>query len=137
MSDPAIAQWPRSTPRLDSEIPYLRILFVTIYVRDVDRSIRFYVEQLGFNLIFDSAVGGGRFVVVGPPDGSAVFALAPVQQGSEDSIGRSAPIVFLTENVVATYQEWCKRGVQFLEPPHKPTWGGLYAGLEDLDGISL
>jgi serine phosphatase RsbU (regulator of sigma subunit)/predicted enzyme related to lactoylglutathione lyase len=137
MSDPAIAQWPRSTPRLDSEIPYLRILFVTIYVRDVDRSIRFYVEQLGFNLIFDSAVGGGRFVVVGPPDGSAVFALAPVQQGSEDSIGRSAPIVFLTENVVATYQEWCKRGVQFLEPPHKPIWGGLYAGLEDLDGNSL
>jgi serine phosphatase RsbU (regulator of sigma subunit)/predicted enzyme related to lactoylglutathione lyase len=139
MSNPAIAQWPRSIPRLDSQVPYLRILFVTIYVRDVDRSIRFYVDQLGFNLIFDSPVGDGRFVAVGPPDGTAVFALAPVQPDSEQyrSIGRSAPIVFLTENVVATYEEWCKRGVHFQEPPHKPIWGGLYAGLEDLDGNSL
>ncbi len=139
MSNPAIAQWPRTIPRLDSAVPYLRILFVTIYVRDVDRSIRFYVDQLGFNLIFDSPVGGGRFVAVGPPDGSAVFALAPVQPDSEAyrSIGRSAPVVFLTENVVATYEEWCKRGVQFQEPPHKPVWGGLFASLEDPDGNSL
>src|SRR6266536_532924 len=139
MSNPAIAQWPRTIPRLDSAVPYLRILFVTIYVRDVDRSIRFYVDQLGFNLIFDSPVGGGRFVAVGPPDGSAVFALAPVQPDSEAyrSIGRSAPVVFLTENVVATYEEWCKRGVQFQEPPHKPVWGGRFASLEDPDGNSL
>ena len=139
MSNPAIAQWPRTIPRLDSAVPYLRILFVTIYVRDVDRSIRFYVDQLGFNLIFDSPVGGGRFVAVGPPDGSAVFALAPVQPDSEAfrSIGRPAPVVFLTENVVATYEEWCKRGVQFQEPPHKPVWGGLFASLEDPDGNSL
>ena len=72
MSNPATAQWPRTVPRLDSQVPYLRILFVTIYIRDVDRSIRFYVDQLGFNLLFDSPVGNGRFVVVGPPDGSAI-----------------------------------------------------------------
>jgi phosphoserine phosphatase RsbU/P len=139
MSNPATAQWPRIAPRLDSQASHLRILFITIYVRDLDQSIRFYVEQLGFNLIFDSPVAGGRFVVVGPPDGSAVLALATARLDSEEyrSIRRTAPIVFLTENVVARYNEWRERGVTFVEPPHKPPWGGLYASLEDPDGNSL
>ena len=139
MSNPAAPQWPRTLPRLNSEVPYLRILFVTIYVRDLDRSIRFYVDQLGFNLLFDSVVAGGRFVVVGPPDGSAMVCLAPAQPGSEEypAIGRTAPLVFLTENVAARYEEWRARGVHFQQPPHKPVWGGLFASLEDLDGNSL
>jgi catechol 2,3-dioxygenase-like lactoylglutathione lyase family enzyme len=138
MSNPATARWPRIVPRLDSKAPHLRILFITIYVRDLERSIRFYVDQLGFNLIFDSPVAGGRFVVVGPPDGSAVLFFAPVSPDSDEyrSI-RTAPIVFLTENVVARYDEWRARGVTFLEPPYKPVWGGLYASLEDPDGNSL
>ena len=136
MSNPATTQWPKTIPRLDSQLPYLRILFITIHVRDLDRSIRFYVDQLGFNLIFDSPIGGGRFVVVGPPDGSAMLCLAPAQPDSQ-SIGRTAPIVFLTENVVAKYEEWRTRGVHFQEPPYKPVWGGLFASLEDLDGNSL
>jgi serine phosphatase RsbU (regulator of sigma subunit) len=139
MGNPATAQWPRTIPRLDSQDPYLRILFITLFVRDVDRSIRFYVDQLGFNLLFDSPVGDGRFVVVGPPDGSTMLSLAPLPTGLEECgcTSRIAPIVFLTENVVAKYEQWRARGVHFPEPPHKPAWGGLYAGLEDLDGNSL
>ena len=139
MSNPAIAQWPRTVPLLDSQAPHLRILFITIYVQDIDRSIHFYVNQLGFNLIFDNPVAGGRFVAVGPPDGSAVLAFAPATPDSEEyrSIRRMAPIVFLTENVVARYEEWQARGVTFQEPPYKPVWGGLYASFEDLDGNSL
>ena len=76
-----------------------------------DRSIRFYVDQLGFNLLFDSPVGIGRFVVVGPPDGSAMICLAPMPPGSDQTISRTAPIVFLTENVAAKYEEWSARGV--------------------------
>jgi serine phosphatase RsbU (regulator of sigma subunit) len=53
------------------------------------------------------------------------------------SIGRSPTIVFLSENVVARYEQWRGRGVSFSEPPHKPVWGGLYASLEDPDGNSL
>ena len=139
MSNPAIAQWPRTVPRLDSQAPHLRILFITIYVQDIDRSIHFYVNQLGFNLIFDNPVAGGRFVAVGPPDGSAVLAFAPATPDSEEyrSIRRMAPIVFLTENVVARYEEWQARGVTFQEPPYMPVWGGLYASFEDPDGNSL
>jgi serine phosphatase RsbU (regulator of sigma subunit) len=139
MSNPATARWPQIAPRLDSQSPHLRVLFVTIYVRNLDQSIHFYVNQLGFSLIFDSPVGDGRFVVVGPPDGSAVLAFALVKPDSDEyqSIRRTAPIVFLTENVVARYNEWRARGVIFVEAPHKPAWGGLFASLEDPDGNSL
>src|SRR5215475_10117225 len=139
MNNPATTHWPKIIPRLDSPLPYLRVLFITIYVRDLDWSIRFYVDQLGFNLVFDSAIGDGRFVVVGPPDGSAMLCLAPAPPDSKElhSIARTAPIVFLTENVAAKYEEWRARGVHFQEPPHKPVWGGLFASLEDVDGNSL
>ncbi len=139
MGNPAKAHWPPSIPRLDAENPHLRILFITLFVRDVDQSIDFYVNGLGFTLLFDEPIGGGRFVAVGPPDGTAVVALAQAHPDSDEfrSIGRTAPIVFLTENVHARYEEWRARGVNFSEPPYKPVWGGLYASLEDLDGNSL
>jgi hypothetical protein len=34
-------------PRLDRNDPYLRVLCVNVFVRDQDKSLRFYVEQLG------------------------------------------------------------------------------------------
>ena len=37
------------TVRLDREKPYLRLLSSTIYVRDQDVSLRFFIDKLGFN----------------------------------------------------------------------------------------
>ena len=37
--------------RLDGKGPYLRLHFVSIYVSDQDRSLHFFVDQLGFSLI--------------------------------------------------------------------------------------
>src|SRR6266436_769751 len=80
------SQWPSSAPRPDRQDPYLRLLFVTIFVRDQERSLRFYVDQLGFKLAFDNRIDGyGRFVVVSPPDGTAVLALVPPAPDSEDT----------------------------------------------------
>ena len=44
-----------SAVRLDRQDPYLRLQSVTIYVRDLDLSLNFYLDQLGFQLIFDAA----------------------------------------------------------------------------------
>ena len=70
-------------------------------------AFHFYVDHLGFNLIFDSEVGSGRFVVVGSPDCSAVTWLSSARTDSEESrsVGRSGPLVFLTENVISLYEE--------------------------------
>jgi hypothetical protein len=37
-----------STLRVEGQAPYLRLHHVTIFVRDQDRSLRFYLDQLGF-----------------------------------------------------------------------------------------
>ena len=48
-----------------------RLELVNVPVSDVDRSIAFYTEQVGFNLDHDYDIGGGiRFVQLTPP-GSA------------------------------------------------------------------
>ena len=67
----------RSLLRLDREEPYLSLHFIMIFVRDQERSLRFYVDQLGFRLVVDHTFeAGGRWIEVSPPDGSANIALA-------------------------------------------------------------
>jgi hypothetical protein len=57
--------------RLDRHDPYLRVLCVNVFVRDQDRSLRFYVDQFGFGLVVDESYeSGGRWVAVAPPDGN-------------------------------------------------------------------
>jgi serine phosphatase RsbU (regulator of sigma subunit) len=139
----------------DRQRPFLGIHAVNVFVRDQDRSLRFYLEQLGFDLAFDARLQSGeRWVAVAPPDGSAVLALvAPAPDSWEHRlIGRATGVVFVTGNVIAKYEEWRKRGVQFLftprlrrfqyerrapvaEPPAAPpVWGGVFTRFRDVDG---
>jgi len=100
--------------------PYLCVHAVSVYVRDLERSIRFYVDTLGFRLAFDSKVASGqRAVAVAPPDGSVVLSL--VQPAPESThaklIGRATQIVFVTESLPAVYSDWRRRGVRFKNTP--------------------
>ncbi len=102
------------------ESPHLRLHCVNVFVRDQDRSLRFFVDQLGFNVAFDTRVQSGeRWVGVAPPDGAAILALIAPQPNSEQYklIGRATQIVFVTEDVTAKFQEWSKRGVRFQTTP--------------------
>ncbi len=106
--------------RLDGRDPYLRLQSVTIYVRDLEQSLSFYLDQLGFHLIFDARIQPGRrFVTVAPPDGTANLTLVAPEPGSEQYklIGQPMPITFVTEDVIAKYREWSKRGVRFQFAP--------------------
>lgn len=123
--------------RLDRHDPYLRLHFVTIYVSDQERSLRFFVDQLGFSVISDVRfASGNRWVEVGPPDGTAILALArPIPGLNEDRlVGNSGMVTFLTEDVEAKYSEWSRRGVQFTIPPQTPSWGGMFCRFVDPDG---
>jgi serine phosphatase RsbU (regulator of sigma subunit) len=131
---------PRVEVRLDREDPYLRLLCINIFVRDQDRSLRFYVDLLGFSLVLDESYEGvGRWIAVAPPDGNTVLALITPQRKSEEYklIGRSKHAVLVTENVMAKYEEWNKRGVRFHHPPQTTLWGGIFTRFDDLDGNSF
>jgi phosphoserine phosphatase RsbU/P len=127
----------RLTLRLDRREPYLRIHHVTMFVRDQDRSLRFYLDQLGFSLVADYRYGSSeRWVAVAPADGSAILALVTPKPDSEEYnlIGRSRQVVLVTEDVPAKFQEWRDRGIQFRHPPRTPDWGGTFTSFEDVDG---
>jgi catechol 2,3-dioxygenase-like lactoylglutathione lyase family enzyme len=126
--------------RLDRQDPYLRVLCVNIFVRDQDRSLRFYVDQLGFALVVDENYeSGGRWVAVAPPDGSTVLALVTPKRNSAEYklIGRCRHAVLVTEDVMAKVDEWQTRGVRFHHPPQTTLWGGIFTRFDDLDGNSF
>ena len=126
-----------SRVRLDRHDPYLGLLCVNIFVRNLDRSLRFYTDQLGFSLVVDESYeSGGRWVAVAPPDGNAVLALVTPRRNSEEYklIGRSRHTVLVTEDVPAKYEEWRKQGIHFHHPPQMTLWGGIFTRFEDLDG---
>jgi serine phosphatase RsbU (regulator of sigma subunit) len=154
-----------SAVRLDRRDPYLRLQSVTIFVRDVDQSLRFYLDQLGFQLIFDARIQPDRrWVTVAPPDGTANLTLVAPAPDSEQFklIGRPTQVTFVTEDVIAKFREWSKRGVRFnftprlkrlkyevqARPGHSadparpaaepaPIWGGVFTRFKDLDGNSF
>jgi len=138
--------------------PYLCVHAINVYVRDQDLSVQFYVEKLGFSLAFDAQLQSGeRWIAVAPPDGSALLALIAPQPESRESayIGRSTGVVLVTEDVIAKYAEWRKRGVRFMFVPRlrrvkferravAPSagqgdriWGGVFTKFLDLDGNSF
>src|SRR5438128_7835025 len=109
-----------STVQTDRKEPYLRFHAIKIFVRDQDRSLRFYLDQLGFNLVYDTRLQSGeRWVAVAPPDGTAILALVAPKRESRDYklIGRATQVAFVTDNVLAKYREWSSRGVRFRRLP--------------------
>ena len=124
--------------RLDKQDPYVSLHFIMIFVRDQERSLRFYLDQLGFRLIVDQRVAGHRWIEVAPPDGTANIAIAQALPDSVATlVGRDTGIYFVTEDIQAKYNEWSSRGVHFQSPPQKPPWGGIFTRFEDPDGNSF
>ena len=143
--------------------PFLRMHAVNVYVRDQERSLRFFLDTLGFQVAFDARVESGeRLLAVAPPDGTTVLTLIQPPPNSLRSklIGRATQVVFVTENLAATYREWHSRGVRFLGAPrlrrvayepagsssparksasddHATAWGGAFARFEDVDKNSF
>jgi serine phosphatase RsbU (regulator of sigma subunit)/catechol 2,3-dioxygenase-like lactoylglutathione lyase family enzyme len=154
----------QSTSTPIRELPYLRVHAVNVFVRDQDKSLRFYVDQLGFSLAFDVRLQTGqRWVGVAPPDGTAVLTLiAPEPESDEYSlIGQPTGVALVAEDVVATYSQWRRRGVHFRHVPRlrrvkyeqravngenapslmlgkqTPIWGGVFTRFEDIDKNSF
>ena len=94
MSSTPASRWAdRSDVRPDRQDLFLRIQNVIVYVRDQDRSLRFYVDRLGFRLVIDATLPSGeRWIAVAPPDGSAILALvAPSRAPTTTGTSASSP----------------------------------------------
>ena len=115
------------------------ISLVTLVVTDYDEAIAFYVEQVGFRLVEDSDLGGGkRWVVVAPPGDGAGLLLARADGPDQlarvgDQTGGRVALFLTTQDFAGDYARMRGAGVRFVDGPrHEPY--GTVAVFEDLYG---
>lgn len=112
------------------------VKFISIPTRDQTRALRFYTEQLGFEIFTDQPFdeqqrwielrigsSGTRFVLFTP-------------SGHEDRIGGFLNASLACDDVEATYRQLQQRGVEFAAPPTRQPWG-TFAILKDPDGNQI
>jgi catechol 2,3-dioxygenase-like lactoylglutathione lyase family enzyme len=107
-----------------------RIGYVALVVRDYDEAIAFYTKSLGFDLLEDTDLGGGkRWVRVTPPGstGTALLLARAATPEQESRIGnQTGGRVFLflhTDDFWRDYQALRSRGVQFEGEPRDEAYG--------------
>lgn len=117
-----------------------KIATVALLVRDYDAALAWYTGKLGFEVIEDTALGGGkRWVVVAPPGGAGAGLLLAEADGPEqearigDQTGGRVFLFLETDDFARDHGAMTAAGVRFLEEPrHEPY--GTVAVFEDLYG---
>ena len=115
-----------------------RLALTALLVRDYDEAIDFYVRKVGFDLVEDTDMGGGkRWVVVRPPGSQGGLLLAKAVGDQVRAVGdQGGGRVFLflqTDDFGRDQGRMVAAGVRFLEAPrHEPY--GIVAVFEDLYG---
>jgi len=116
----------------------MKLALTALLVRDYDEAIAFYCGALGFRLIEDSEMGGGkRWVVVGGEDGGALL-LAKAKKPEElaavgNQFGGRVGLFAQTQDFDAVQARLIKAGALFEEQPrHEPY--GTVAVFRDLYG---
>jgi catechol 2,3-dioxygenase-like lactoylglutathione lyase family enzyme len=111
-----------SAPRFSVEV-------VTLPVSDVDRALRFYVDEMGFILDVDYAPTNTFRVAQVTPDGSSCSI--QLGAGITDAPARSIRDVYLVvSDIVAARNHLVDRGVEVGEIRHKTpigSWDGGFA----------
>jgi len=117
----------------------LHLHCATVWVRDLQRSRRFFVEKLGFQVAADlDSFAGLRRIIVTPPSGQPGIALVAPPEASPEfqRIGHDTGLSFLAGDLRAVFAEWSKRGVRVTLSPVRPPPGRTErcAIFEDVDG---
>ncbi|MFZ0270052.1 VOC family protein [Caulobacter sp.] len=115
------------------------LALLSLLVRDYDEALAFYVGKLGFSLVEDSDLGGGkRWVVVGPGGAGTRFLLAQASDDQQKAAigGQGGGRVWLflhTDAFEADHARLSAAGVKFLEEPRHEAYGSVVV-FEDLYG---
>lgn len=115
-----------------------RVALVTLLVADYDEAIAFYVGKLGFSLVEDTDMGGGkRWVVVSPGTDGTDFLLARAIGEQASAIGRQGGgrvwLFLHTDDFADDHARMAAAGVTFLEEPRREAYGTV-AVFEDIAG---
>jgi catechol 2,3-dioxygenase-like lactoylglutathione lyase family enzyme len=114
-----------------------RISQVALLVRDYDEAIAFFTRALRFELLEDSALGGGkRWVRVAPPGGMGgalllARAATPEQERFVGNHSGGRFFLFLeTDDFERDYAHMRDHGVRFTEEPRHEEYGTVVVFLD-------
>ncbi|MGB0438640.1 MAG: VOC family protein [Paracoccaceae bacterium] len=111
------------------------LAFVSVLVPDYDAGLAFFVGQMGFGLIEDTDLGGGkRWIRLSPPTGRdaqtaqtqilLARAATPEQCSAIGQQGGGRVWLFLaTDDFEADHSRYLAAGVAFEEPPRHEPYG--------------
>ena len=119
---------------------------VALLVRDYDEAVRFFTHELGFEVVEDTPLDGGkRWVTVRPPGGGTALLLARAATPEQaarvgDQSGGRVFLFLRTDDFWRDYHAMTGRGVRFTEEPRREGYGtvavflDLYGNRWDLVG---
>jgi catechol 2,3-dioxygenase-like lactoylglutathione lyase family enzyme len=118
-----------------------RIGLVTLVVSDYDEAIDYFVGAIGFRLVEDTPMDGGRrWVVVAPraDENDTALLLARAAADSQaarvgDQTGGRVAFFLETDDFWGDYERMTACGVNFTHPPREEPYG-IVAVFEDLYG---
>lgn len=106
-----------------------RLSAVVVLVPDYAAGIAFFTGVLGFALLEDTDLGGGkRWVRVGPPGGGSDILLARAtdtrqQAAIGQQTGGRVGFFLHTDDFARDRAAWLARGLSFLEEPRREAYG--------------
>jgi lactoylglutathione lyase len=113
---------------------FKKVNTVSLYVTDQERSLRFYVDVLGFEVRTDAQMGPmGRWLEVAPPGAETALVLSDASAfGKQDRVGSSADLTFTCDDVYALHKSLTESGAS-VTVPEKQEWG-TFVHVTDPDG---
>jgi catechol 2,3-dioxygenase-like lactoylglutathione lyase family enzyme len=103
--------------------------YVTLLIPRYDEAILFFTETIGFSLIEDTPLGGGkRWILVGPEEGGTRLVLAEPGDARQaarvgDQTGGRVFLFLHTDDFWRDHARLSAKGVRFLETPRDEPYG--------------
>jgi catechol 2,3-dioxygenase-like lactoylglutathione lyase family enzyme len=115
------------------------IMYVTVYVTDQDRALRFYTEGLGLEKHIDYPGPAGRFLTVGVAGSPVQIILWSHAQASGQPVeaqpgGTPGPLVLESDDLRKDFEVLRRRGVTFQQSEPEDYPFGVRVEAVDPDG---
>jgi len=120
-----------SDPRLEKG-RLTRVWMAGVPVRDLDRALEFYTQDLGLEL----RRRDGNWAELGPGEPMGKVALYVPREGERQPGGVSG-VVFSCDSMYDLHRRLVDENVVFKVKPERQPWGGLMAVFLDPDGNEL
>lgn len=110
------------------------IASTSIFVKDQQESLNFWVDKVGFEVICDLQLESNfRWVEIAPRSSDSSINLYPKSLISKKDLIPMPVIVFRTNDIQSTFNNLKARGVTFSRDPLKSILG-IHAMFKDVDG---